>query len=100
MWENIFNRINRRKKTNFDFREIKIELQRNLPTDKSAMVDLALKLREVLSDETVLNMLPFDIDVQSEHAKKQEENEIDMDSFINRNNEVDNELEQSRQDIE
>ena len=100
MWENIFNRINRRKKTNFDFREIKIELQRNLPTDKSAMVDLALKLREVLSDETVLNMLPFDIDVQSELAKKQEENEIDMDSFINRNNEVDNELEQSRQDIE
>ena len=98
MWENIFNRINRRKKTNFDFREIKIELQRNLPTDKSAMVDLALKLREVLSDETVLNMLPFDIDVQSELAKKQEENEINMDNFINKGK--DNELEQSRQDIE
>lgn len=98
MWENIFNRINRRKKTNFDFREIKIELQRNLPTDKSAMVDLALKLREVLSDETVLNMLPFDIDVQSELAKKQEENEINMDNFINKGKY--NELEQSRQDIE
>lgn len=100
MWENIFNRINTKKKTNFDFREIKIELQRNLPTDKSAMVDLALKLREVLSDETVLNMLPFDIDVQSELSKKQEENEINMDNFINRQNEVNNGLEQSRQGIE
>ena len=92
--------MGRRKKTNFDFREIKIELQRNLPTDKTAMVDLALKLREVLSDETVLNMLPFDIDVQSELAKKQEENEINMDSFINKQKEEENGLEQSGQGIE
>ena len=100
MWENIFNRVNIKKKTKFDFREIKIDLQRNLPTDKSAMVDLALKLREVLSDETVLNMLPFDIDIQSELAKKQEENEINMDSFINKQKEEENGLEQSGQGIE
>ena len=73
MWENIIGRINLKKKTNYDFREIQIDLERNLPTDKDSLVDMALKLREVLSDETVLNMLPLDIDVESELSKKEEE---------------------------
>lgn len=75
MWENIIARINMKKGTNYDFREIQIDLQRNLPTDKAGMVEMALKLREVLSDETILNMLPFDIDVESELSKKEEEAE-------------------------
>lgn len=73
MWENIIARINTKKGTAYDFREIQIELQRNLPTDKDSMVNMALQLREVLSEETVLNMLPFDIDVESELSKKKEE---------------------------
>lgn len=84
MWENIVDRINVKKNTNFDFREIQIELQRNLPTDKQSMIDMALKLREVLSDETVLNMLPIDIDVESEIAKKEEQSEINMENAINK----------------
>ena len=75
MWENIIGRINLKKGTEYDFREIQIELQRNLPTDKDSMVQMALSLREVLSDETILKMLPFDIDVESELAKKEEESE-------------------------
>jgi SPP1 family phage portal protein len=73
MWENIIARINVKKGTNYDFREIQIELQRNLPTDKDSMVNMALQLREVLSEETVLSMLPFDIDIESEISKKKEE---------------------------
>ncbi len=73
MWENIIGRVNLKKGTDFDFREIQIELERNLPTDKDSVVEMALKLREVLSDETVLKMLPFDIDIESELAKKEEE---------------------------
>lgn len=73
MWENIIGRINIKKGTNYDFREIQIDLERNLPTDKDSVVDMALKLREVLSDETILNMLPFDIDIESELSKKEEE---------------------------
>ena len=84
MWENIVDRINTKKNTNFDFREIQIELQRNLPTDKQSMIDMALKLREVLSDETILNMLPIDIDVESEIAKKQEQSEVNMENAINK----------------
>lgn len=75
MWENIIDRINTKKSTEYDFREIQIDLERNLPTDKDSIVAMALQLREVLSDETILNMLPFDIDVQSELDKKKEESE-------------------------
>ena len=83
MWENIIGRINLKKKTNYDFREIQIDLERNLPTDKDSMVAMALQLREVLSDETILNMLPFDIDVESELAKKQEEAQENFNENMN-----------------
>lgn len=75
MWENIVGRINLKKKTNYDFRDIEITLERNVPQDKQGMIDMALQLRELLSDESVLKMLPFDIDVESELAKKEEEAE-------------------------
>ena len=78
MWELIIERINIEKKTNFDFREIQIELQRNMPQDKNDMVDMALQLRDLLSDETVISMLPFDLDVESELAKKQGEVDENM----------------------
>ena len=106
MWENIVDRINVKKNTNFDFREINIELQRNLPTDKQSMIDMALRLREVLSDETVLNMLPLDIDVESELAKKEEQSEENMFNAImtaknmKKDSEVNDELENDRQDSE
>lgn len=83
MWENIIGRINLKKKTNYDFREIQIDLERNLPTDKDSVVAMALQLREVLSDETILNMLPFDIDVESELAKKQEEAQQNFNENMN-----------------
>lgn len=84
MWENIIGRINIKKGTNYDFREIQIDLERNLPTDKDSVVNMALQLREVLSDETILNMLPFDIDVESELAKKEEEADKNFQENIDR----------------
>ena len=83
MWENIIGRINLKKKTNYDFREIQIDLERNLPTDKDSIVAMALQLREILSDETILSMLPFDIDVESELAKKQEEAQENFNENMN-----------------
>lgn len=102
MWENIVDRINIKKNTNFDFREIQIELQRNLPTDKDTMIEQALKLRELLSDETILNMLPIDLDVESEISKKQEQNEINMENAIQKakslkNNQEEKEIEEENE---
>ena len=103
MWENIVGRINLKKGTEYDFREIQIELERNLPTDKDSMVDMALKLREVLSDETIMNMLPLDIDVESELAKKQEEAEANfqenMEMIKKQSNNLQNDNENEGKDV-
>lgn len=78
MWENIIGRINLKKKTNYDFREIEIILERNIPQDKQGMIDMAMQLRELLSDETVMSYLPLDIDIETELARKKEQNEDNM----------------------
>lgn len=69
LWENITARINLKKHTEFDFRDIKIEFVRNMPTDKASSVNSAVLLQNLLSRETLLKLLPFDIDVSNELAK-------------------------------
>lgn len=58
-WELIFNRINLKKSTEFDFRDIKIELPVNIPTNEQEEVDNTLKLKDIISDETLLTKLGF-----------------------------------------
>ena len=77
-WETILNRINKRKNKKYDFRSIKIDLQRNLPTDKYTDTDRALKLRGLLSDETVIDMLPDDLDSISELEKVNKQNQENL----------------------
>lgn len=77
-WETIIDRINKRKNKKYDFRSIKIDLQRNLPTDKGTETDRALKLRGLLSDASVIDMLPDDLDSISELEKVNTQNEENM----------------------
>lgn len=81
-WETIIDRINKRKHKNYDFRSIKIDLQRNLPTDKGTETDRALKLRGLLSDESVIDMLPDDFDAISELEKVDKQNQENIDKNI------------------
>ena len=78
LWELIIDRINKEKNKKYDFREIQIELQRNMPADKNDIVDMAMKLRGLLSDESVMGMLPYDLDVESELAKVKKQNDENM----------------------
>lgn len=78
LWENIIDRVNTKHSTNFDFSEIQIDLQRNMPIEKKEIVEMALKLRNIISDESVIRLLPFDFDVESELAKRKEQNEENM----------------------
>ena len=78
LWELIIDRINKEKNKNYDFREVQIELQRNMPADKNELVDMAMKLRGLLSDESVMGMLPYDLDVESELAKVKNQNDENM----------------------
>lgn len=81
MFENFIDRVNKKFSTDFDFSEIQITFKRNLPTDKQNMVDMALKLRSILSDESVMRLLPLDIDIESEIAKKKEQSEENIMKF-------------------
>lgn len=77
-WETIIDRINKRKNKQYDFRSIKIDLQRNLPTDKGTETDRALKLRGLLSDASIIDMLPDDLDSISELEKIDKQNQANI----------------------
>ena len=81
-WEIIINKINKKKHKQYDFRNIKIDLQRNLPTDKGTETDRALKLRGLLSDASIIDMLPDDFDSTSELEKVDKQNQENMDKNL------------------
>ncbi len=78
LFENFIDRVNTKHSTNFDYREINITFKRNLPANKKEIVETWLKLRGLISDETVITNLPYEIDAETELAnlKKQEEENI------------------------
>lgn len=77
-WELIFSKFNQDKGKEYDFRNVEITLQRNMPSDSSSETSRALSLRDLLSDETIIGMLPDDLDPKNEIAKKQTESEDNM----------------------
>lgn len=78
MWEIITDRINLKKNTEYDFRDIEVILTRNLPTNNQEITDNWLKLRGLLSDKTVIDHLPFDLDSESELAEMDAQNEANI----------------------
>lgn len=75
MWEMITDRINKKKNKEYDFRDIEVILTRNLPTDTESVVNAWLKLRGLLSDKTVIEHLPYDLDSEAELAEMDAQNQ-------------------------
>lgn len=88
------------KGTVFDWRAIEIVFTRNLPTNEDELADTINKLRGMVSNETLISLLPFVDDVQKELEKLKSENEIN--TFTSDDEEVDDELldEEARTDSE
>jgi SPP1 family phage portal protein len=82
-WKLIFGRINLKKNSNYDFRDIQVKLYRNLPTDKKTETDRALSLRGLLSEETIIGMLPDEIDPKSELEKREKEDLAAKEEMMN-----------------
>jgi len=80
-WELIFNRYNL-KGQKFDFRDIKITLNKNLPANENEVIDMYMKLRGLISDETIIERLPLDLDANSENIKVQEQEQDDLDKEV------------------
>lgn len=78
IWEIITDRINLKKNTEYDFRDIEVILTRNLPTNNQEITDNWLKLRGLLSDKTVIDHLPYDLDSESELAEMDAQNEANI----------------------
>ena len=91
MWENITDRINVKKNKKFDFRDILITINTSIPTDDGEVVDNWLKLRGLISDATILENLPYDLDAESELKKMKEQNEENMEEAVERAKEFKNE---------
>ncbi len=74
-WRIILKKFNKEKGKTYDFRDIEIKLNRNLPSDRATDITNALKVRGLLSDETVINLLNLDLDSTSELVKMDLQNQ-------------------------
>lgn len=74
-WRIILEKFNKEKGCSFDFRDIEIKLNRNLPADTTTTITNAMKIRGLVSDDTVINLLGLDLDSTSELAKMNLQNE-------------------------
>lgn len=74
-WRIILEKFNKEKSKTYDFRDIEVKLNRNLPSDIATTITNAMKIRGLVSDETVINLLNLDLDATSELAKMDLQNE-------------------------
>lgn len=81
-WKLIFDRINLKKNTNFDARDIDIDLPKNLPANNDEVIDSMLKLQNVLSMQTITEKIGYNY--LDEKAKKDAEAEDNMLANIER----------------
>lgn len=81
-WEIILNKFNKEKGKTYDFRDVEVKLQRNVPSDRATDITNALKLRGLLSDETVINSLNMDLDAKNEISKMDMQNEENIQKNI------------------
>lgn len=65
------------------FRNVEITFKRNIPDDSSTLINTVNALRGVVSDETLLSMIPQVTDVQAEleRVQKQKEENMNLYSF-------------------
>jgi SPP1 family phage portal protein len=56
---NFFTFLQIKEGVQYDYRDIAVKFTRNLPTDLVGMADVIVKLKEVVSQETLLTLLPF-----------------------------------------
>ena len=82
-WELIFGRINLANGTKFDFRDIKITLNKNLPANENEVVDMYMKLRGLISDDTIIERLPLNLDSTSELNKMEEQDQKNLEKEVN-----------------
>lgn len=108
LWELITGRLNL-KGENFDFRDIDIKLQRNIPTDRDKSLSRAIEAYRggLISQETAINESQIEVDAKDEMERQKTEQEEDFETMKKRNEELrteseedgDEEQSESNQDV-
>ena len=57
------------KGSNYDYRRVNITFTRNLPTDEVIIADMISKLTGIVSNETLLEQIPFVTDIEQEKER-------------------------------
>ena len=91
-FELIFNRINYKKGTKYDFRYIVIDIPKNLPSMTDETVEQMIKLNGILSEETIIEKLGYDY--ETEKARKED----DLGASDNMDNDESDDEESKEQD--
>lgn len=65
------------------FQDVQIDFIRNIPTDNSEVVNLVNSLKGIVSDATLLGLIPMvsDVNAELEAVKKQKESELSLYNF-------------------
>ncbi len=107
LFENFIDRVNTKYSTNFDASELQVTFKRNMPANDKEITDTWLSLRGLLSDETIIERLPFELDVETELARVNEETDItkfvggqDVEQGQSEVSEVPNELQEAPTELE
>ena len=89
LWEIITNRLNL-KGEKFDFRDINIVMQRNIPTDKDKSIARAANMKSsgLFSDLTCINESQVEVDAQEELERRDQETERDYEMMLKRNQQL------------
>ena len=93
LWEIITARLNQladplnRGKKVFDFRDISVVMQRNIPTDRDKNIDRAVKLKEsqLTSHQTALDEAGLELDALEELGRLEEEENREFNQVAARN---------------
>lgn len=91
-WRIILEKFNKEKGKTYDFRDIEVKLNRNLPSDIATMITNAMKIRGLVSDDTVINLLGLDLDSTSELNKMKMQNENNMQNNLETMKKIGNNL--------
>lgn len=97
-WELIFGRINLKNNTNFDFRDIEIELPKNLPANDDEKIDSTLKLQGVISNQTLIEKLGFDYINEKNRMDQEAEDNFNQNLENIRNQSNGNQVNQEEQE--
>ena len=97
-WELIFGRINLKSNTNFDFRDIEIELPKNLPANDDEKIDSTLKLQGVISNQTLIEKLGFDYINEKNRMDQEAEDNFNQNLENIRNQSNGNQVNQEEQE--